>query len=389
MLTKNPQKIFTKPLSFYSNKKPRILVVSMRGFHSEVYRSVDFEFEDLLCTFDYADILTPTLASGKVNSFKKKLSNNTARAFVKGKLLNSGCMSSILDREYDLLFFLCQHFWDITSINSIKGWREKCRKTVLWIDEIWVKEMEEQKTKLCFELAKDFDYIFTTLSSSVDAIANLVQRPCISLPFAVDAIKFCPYPERPQRHIDVYSIGRRSPIVHKTLLEVAERKNFLYLFDSLKGLQMGDYKEHRTLYSHLIKRSRYFIANKAKFDAIDQTGAQDELCSRFFEGAAGGTVMIGTPPVCEAYTTYFNWSDAVIQIPYDPANVADMITELDARPDYVNRIRKENVMNSLLRHDWVYRWEQVLKQVGLESTPEMLSRKTDLANLADKVKTEC
>ncbi|MGH7999970.1 MAG: glycosyltransferase family protein [Brasilonema sp.] len=379
---------FSKNLYLHSNKKPRILVVSMRGFQSEAYRSAEYEFEDTLCTFDYADILTPVLASGAVTTLSKKLLNYAAIAFDKGQLLSSGCIPSILDREYDLLFFICQHFWDITCINSIKGWREKCRKAVLWIDEIWKKEIGQQKTRLCLKLVKDFDYIFTTQSFSVDAIANLVQRPCFSLPYGVDTIKFYPYAQLSQRSIDIYSIGRRSPIVHKALLEVAERKNFLYLFDSLKGLQMTDYKEHRTLYSNLIKRSRYFIANKAKFDAIHQAGGQDELGSRFFEGAAGGAVMIGTPPVCEAYTTHFNWSHAVIEIPYDAPNVADLITEFDAQPDHLNKVRKDNVMNSLLRHDWVYRWEKILEKVGLESTPEILSRKAHLANLADKVKSE-
>ena len=50
---------------------------------------------------------------------------------------------------------------------------------------------------------------------------------------------------------------------------------------------MMDYKEHRTLYINLIKRSRYFIANKAKFDSVNQTGNQEELGSRFFEGECG------------------------------------------------------------------------------------------------------
>nr|WP_156818268.1 glycosyltransferase [Mastigocladopsis repens] len=369
------------------NQKPRILVVSMRGFHSQAFRSAEYEFEDAVFTFDYADILAPVLASGAVSTLNKKLANYAARATGKGQLLSSGCIPTIVDREYDLLFFICQHFWDIACINSIKAWREKCRKAVLWIDEIWAKEIGDHKTRLCFELVKDFDYIFTTQSSSINAITNLVQRPCYSLPYGVDTIKFCPYPQAPQRSIDIYSIGRRSPIVHKALLEMAERKNFLYLFDSLKGLQMTDYKEHRTLYSNLIKRSRYYIANKAKFDAIHQTGGQEELGSRFFEGAAGGAVMIGTPPVCEAYTTYFNWSDAVIEIPYDATNLADIITALDAQPERLNRIRKDNVINSLLRHDWVYRWEQILEKLGLESTPEMLSRKAHLRNLADTVQS--
>jgi len=376
---------FSKGLYLRSNKKPRILVVSMRGSHSEAYRSPEYEFEDAIFNFDYADILAPVLASGVASTLNKKLTNCIARSLGKSKLLSSGCIPSIVDREYDLLFFICQRFWDFACINSIKGWQEKCRKSVLWIDEVWAKEISEHKNKLCFEIVKDFDYIFTTQSSSTEAIANCVQRPCYSLPYAVDTIKFCPYLQPPQRSIDIYSIGRRSPIVHKALLELVEQKGFLYLFDSLKGLQMMNYKEHRTLYSNLVKRSRYFIANKAKFDTIHETGGQQELGSRFFEGAAGGTVMVGTPPVCEAYTSYFNWSDAVIEIPYDAANVGDIIAELDAQPERVNRIRKDNVINSLLRHDWVYRWEKILDKLGLDITPEMLSRKAHLRKLADMV----
>jgi hypothetical protein len=379
---------FSKNLYLRSNKKSRILVVSMRGFNSEAYRSAEYEFEDAIFSFDSADILAPVLATDFISTVNKKLSNYTARAIGKGKFLSSGCITSTIDREYDLLFFICQHFWDLACLNSIKAWREKCRKAVLWIDEIWAKEINEQKTKLCFELVRDFDYIFTTQSSSVNAIANLVQRPCYSLPYAVDTIRFCPYPQPSHRCIDIYSIGRRSPIIHKALLKMAERKNFLYLFDSLKALQMMDYQEHRILYSNLIKRSRYYIANKAKFDAIHQTGGQEELGSRFFEGAAAGAVMIGTPPVCEAYTTYLNWSDAVIEIPYDATNVADIIAELDAQPERLKRIRRENVTNSLLHHDWVYRWEQILEKVGLDKTPELVSRKSRLKNLADIINNE-
>ncbi|KAB8330382.1 hypothetical protein SD80_031890 [Scytonema tolypothrichoides VB-61278] len=99
--------------------------------------------------------------------------------------------------------------------------------------------------------------------------------------------------------------------------------------------------------------------------------------------------MIRIPSVYEAYTTYFNCSNAVIEIPYDAVNVADIIAELDARPDHLNRIPKDNFMNSLLRHDWVYRWEQIIEKVRFNSTPEILSRKAYLAKLTDKMKSEC
>ena len=35
----------------------------------------------------------------------------------------------------------------------------------------------------------------------------------------------------------------------------------------------------------------------------------------------------------DAYTQYFDWSDAVISIRCDTANIIDILTELDAQPD--------------------------------------------------------
>lgn len=363
--------------------KPRILIMSMRGCNSQAFRSSEYEFEDAICSFDDVDILIPVLNYNLHNIAKKKIANCLGTVTGKGKFLNSGCQTSIITQKYDFFFFICQHFWDITYINAIKGWRKNCQQAVLWIDEIWVKEIGEHKTKICLELLKDFDYIFTTQSGSVEAIANIIQRPCYSLPYGVDTIKFCPYPHLSERTVDIYSIGRRSSVVHKNLLKLAESKNYLYVYDTLKGLQMIDYKEHRTLYSNLIKRSRYFIANKAKFDAIYQTGNQEELGSRFFEGAAGGTVMIGTPPICQAYQENFNWLDAVIKISNDGSNICDIIAELDTQTERIKLIRKNNIVNSLLRHDWVYRWEKILKKVGLDITKKMLCRKSYLHNLAE------
>jgi Glycosyl transferases group 1 len=376
----------TNPKQIYPpTSKPRILITSMRGFHSEAYRSAEYEFEDSICQFENVDILTPSLASGLGSTASKRLSNYIGTKIGKKELLKSGCITSIVERKYDLFFFVCQHFWDVTCINSIKGWRENSYKAAIWIDEIWIKELRSSKTKVCIELLKDFDYVFTTQSASAPVIADLINRPCYTLPYGIDAIKFCPYPNPPQRNIDIYSVGRRSPIAHKSLLDYADQKNLLYLYDSLKGMQMTNYKEHRHLYSDLIKRSRYFITNKAKFDTPDQTGGQEELGSRFFEGAAGGAVMIGIPPSCEAFTTNFDWNDAVINIPYNAANVGDIIAEIDTQPERLHYISQNNIINTLLRHDWIYRWAKILEKVGLDTTPQMAKKRNQLQNLAEIV----
>ncbi|MEO0686602.1 MAG: glycosyltransferase family 1 protein, partial [Cyanobacteria bacterium J06649_11] len=115
-----------------SHKEPRILIVSMRGSQSEAFRSAEYEFEDVINTFDYADLLSPIHQPGLKSEVKKKVANYTGLVLNKGKLLRSGCEELVIDKEYDLLFFICQHFWDLTCINDIKGWRDKCKKAVLW-----------------------------------------------------------------------------------------------------------------------------------------------------------------------------------------------------------------------------------------------------------------
>ena len=48
-------------------------------------------------------------------------------------------------------------------------------------------------------------------------------------------------------------------------------------------------------------------------------------------------------------------------------------------------MRSTNVIQSLLRHDWVYRWEAVLRMAGLEPMPQLLKRKETLRRLARMV----
>jgi hypothetical protein len=373
----------TKSINF--GPQPRILIVSMRNFRSEAFRSAEYELEDSICDFDFAEMLTPSFNFSFVRKIKKKISNQFATYLEISDLLDPGCYPSTIDKEYDLFIFVCQYFWDITSLNSIHGWREKCHKAVLWIDEIWIKELEGKKTNNCLKLLKNFDYVFTTQSATAKVMNHRIDPPCLSLPYGIDAIKSSPDDKKNKRNIDIYSIGRRSPITHQSLLELAENNNLLYLHDTLKGLQMFNYKEHRQLYRNLIKRSRYFIANKAKFDTPNQTGGQEELGSRFFEGAAGGSVMIGIRPECEAFTANFDWDDAVIHIPYDATNISEIIAQLDSQPERLARIRKNNITNSLLRHDWVYRWECILTTVGLAITPAMENRKALLKQMATSV----
>jgi hypothetical protein len=355
-------------------------MLSMRNIISHVSRCTGYEFEDTILKFDSVDVITPRLNSS-LFEVTRRLSKNIGNMTGNSKLFNPLLNKIVVEKEYDVFFFFCQYPYDLLCINSIKGWRDKCKKAVIWLDEIWAKDIDKWKATL--SLLKDFDCIFMNFSSSIQSVSESVQRPCHSLPFGVDAVRFCPYPSEAARSIDVYSMGRRSSVTHEALLKLGREGNFFYIYDTIKSLYMLDYKEHRDLTANLLKRSRYFLANKAKFNAERETNGQEELGSRFFDGAAGGAVMLGEPPNCEAYRECFDWSDAVIQVPYDAANIAEMITELNAQPERLARIRTDNIVNSLLRHDWVYRWGKILDAVGLEHTPQMVYREAHLKNLAE------
>ncbi len=164
-----------------------------------------------------------------------------------------------------------------------------------------------------------------------------------------------------------------------------KHKNLFYIYDTIQDLYMADYRNHRSLYTNFLKRSRYMIVNKAKFDLTGKSNPQEEVGPRFYEGAAAGTIMLGVTPRCTAFTQNFDWSNAVIEIPFDCANIADIIADLNQQTDAIDKIRKDNITNSLLRHDWVYRWEKILETVGLDTTPQIQARKATLQNLAQMV----
>ena len=370
-------------LSRSSPATSRVLVLSLRNFDAVVSRSFLFELEYSVCDFEQVDVIAPNFSPTILNKITRKISRSTFEATGKTLPIGSTYNQFSLNQEYDLFLFICQYPIELYYLNSIKDWRKKCRKAVCLLDELWAREIHIFKPQLT--ALKDFDHVFMDLNSSVKKVAEIIERPCSYLPPGIDALKFCPYPSQPQRSIDVCSIGRRPASVHESLLKMADKNNFFYMYDTMKKSFMRNYHEHRSLYRNIVKRSRYFIAYKAKFNLTSHTGGQEELNVRFFEGAAGGAVILGMPPNCEAFSQNFDWSDAVISVPEDTTNVEEIIAHLDTQPERLNKIRTDNVVNSLLRHDWVYRWEKILAAVDIPISPGMIQRKAKLKELANIV----
>ena len=84
----------------------------------------------------------------------------------------------------------------------------------------------------------------------------------------------------------------------------------------------------------------------------------------------------------EEFDKLFDWSDAIIDVPFGSDTIGMTIDELESQPARVEQIRRRNVCQALNRHDWAYRWETVLARVGLEPMPQLLERKERLRRIA-------
>jgi hypothetical protein len=360
--------------------KPRILLFSQRNIYEpSVWRCSFREFERILQEVDSVDVLAPEPTKWYRHGQRVAMRLGEFVNFP----INPGIPTIKVEREYDLFITVCEKMLDLLSLKSLKGLRDKCKITVCWLFEFWVNRIPLYKS--CLEVLSQFDYVIFSFANN-DPLRAIIKGQGQYLPGGIDTLRFCPYPNPPTRSIDVLSIGRRAPVTHKALLRMAKEEGKFYVYDTINGLEAYDLEEHRLLMANLAKRTRYFIVSPGKFDRPEETGGQSEFGFRYFEAAAPGAIMIGMrPPKNKEFDKIFNWSDAVIEVPFTSDEIVSVIRELDKEPERQMKIRETNITQCLLKHDWVYRWEAVLSLVGMQSLPVLESRKRSLRDLAATV----
>jgi len=364
-------------------RKPRICMPSGRNFKKHAFMCGHYEAQDVLLEVDDVDLIC--LEPGRGYEFRELWQRRLMFHDISRRVVfaNPGLHTVRLTREYEVFLARCQTEKDLLDLNAIEGWKDHCKTSVCWIDEMWAASIPSHKYWL--HALRQFDHVFISSSGTVAPLSKAIGWPCRYLPPAVDALRFTPYPDPPARVIDVCSIGRRQEGIHRALLEAARCRDIFYMHDTFAGLSLTDVYDHRQHRDHLAnvaKRSRYFMVAPGKIDCLSETRGQAEVAGRYFEGAAAGTVMIGQAPNCEAFQEMFPWPDAVIEIQPDGSDVIEVLARLGSEPERVSAMGRRNAAEALLRHDWVYRWKEIFRVVGLEPLPRMLERERRLKELA-------
>jgi hypothetical protein len=368
---------------------PSVLLLSMRRLANLVAFCAQYEFEDVIAEVTGAD---------RVDAVDARALELSRRAY---KLLRLGTRSRDLaralaprpstvplQRDYELFFPVFNYTHELYALRVVPDWRARCRVAACFITEAWAHLLPAY----LLELLSEFDHIFIGTRHCVEQVARITGRPCTYLPQAADVLRFSPWPNQPPRAIDVCNIGRRSPVTHQALVNLAAARRIFYYFDTIaassgtdrkqRTFSVADPAQHRLMLASLLQRSRYFIANRSRIDEPEHTGGQEEIAGRFYEGAAAGAVMLGEPPNAEQFRSQFGWPDAVIRMPFDCPNVERVLAHLDADPQRLARIRHENARQAALQHDWIQRLETVFRTLGLDPTPAMIERRRRLDELA-------
>jgi len=368
-----------------------VLQLSMRRMHDLVAFCLPYEFEDVVADVTGADRVEPE--NYRALEFARrayKLLRLTTRSRRLARALAPRPGALRLTRDYELFFPAFNNAFELFSLFSVPDWRQRCRVAACFISEIWANDVPEY----LLELLAGFDHLFLGVRHSTQEVARIVGRPCTYLPLAVDVLRFAPQPHAPPRAIDVCNIGRRSPVTHEALLRLARERRIFYYYDTVRasgesGKQMtfrvNNASEHRLLLASLLQRSRYYLANRARVNEPEIIEGKEEISSRFYEGVAAGAVLLGEAPRSDEFRRQFDWQDAVIRLPFDSPDAAEILAALDADPQRIERIRRENVHHAALRHDWVYRLHTVFDTLGLRPTEAMLAREEKLRVLASAV----
>jgi hypothetical protein len=355
--------------------------------HDLVAFCVPYEFEDVVAEVTGADRVEPE-NENELEFARRvyKLARFAARSRRIAKAVAPRLGVAPLTRDYDLFLPVFNNAYELFALAAVPGWRERCRVAACFISEMATYAIPEYLV----ELLADFDHVFIGSCHPIPEVARIVGKPCTNLSSAVDVLRFAPHADPPPRTIAVCNIGRRSPVTHAALLRLARERRIFYYYDTVRAsgaagkemtFRVGNASEHRLLLASLLQRTRYYVANRSRANEPELIEGREEISYRYYEGAAAGAVLVGEPPRNEEFRKQFDWQDAVIRMPFDCPEVGEFLAAIDADPPRVERIRRENVRNAALRHDWVHRLRVVYDTLGLRPTEAMLAREERLRSL--------
>ena len=369
----------------------KVLLISNFNSDRRAWNGVPYEFVSTIAGFENATIVAPAAGplrpSGSLFEPIRRDRGSIQTILREFSLMRrGGAFEPIaLDQDYDVCFFVGQFARDLINLRRVRDWRKRSRIAIAFIIESWSSQLERDRAELA--LLDQFDHVFVMNAGSIPNLKRYTKAPVTFLSTATDCMRACPTPNSAERVIDVACIGRRIDTVHNRMLAVARERGWFYLYDVWGDLRAIDWAQAREANANVIKRSRYSIVWDPAAEKTKSASMGDEraLTTRYFESAAGGSILLGSRSAAPEFAGHFDWPDVVIDIAPDGSDLEARLDELDADPARCAGIRRANVTNCLRRHDWGHRWRSILDTLDLAPTQALLDRLAALDARADVI----
>lgn len=372
-----------------SGEQARTLVFCNYNALRERYMAFYYDYAQVIAAVEPADILAPPAPASRM-----RVELDRARSLA-SRYLKFGAtphiQSTAVEKDYELFVLLACFPREAAELRRVKGWRQRCKTAIAVISETWISALDDMGAVA--DILRQFDVIYTATTGSSEEVARRLGRSVRVIAHGVDMQAMAPVPVAPKRIFDVTAMGRTPPGLLSQLRAADARGELVLQFDVIDApAVITTYHDHRINKNGTLQRTRYFPCNSVRAflnRKQDEAGAeQDCIPFRFFEGAGAGCVMFGQAPDSAQWKALFDWPDAVVECPPDHPDFLQFLLSLDSDPDRVRAIRVRNVANGFRKLDWVYRWEQILGDLGMSVDTRLTARKAWLATMADQVETQ-
>lgn len=232
-------------------------------------------------------------------------------------------------------------------------------------------------------LASQLDHIFTPILEDVEVVQRRTGVPTTLIPFAYDVLVQGSDRDHRHRPIDVIGYGRQPPEHQRAIRDAFNRPGTgrIYFHSTYEQPRPRNFQQERDLFWKILRRSNLALAFCTK-EFYQRPIPVSIVTCRWFECMTAGCVVVGRRPTTPLADQLFDWTDATIEAPDDPAEFVPFIEDLLAQPERLDEARRITRRHCLARHDLRHRIRDMWSALDLRLPERLEAELEELARVS-------
>lgn len=329
-------------------RRLRVLIPTNRDVYRLLSYGMVMDFEDGVAELTDADIVPVPLPSRRAR----------LAAAHQGRWLSR---VDAPRRAYDVCLFVAMDPQWVPSLLQVRDLRHIARKVVVYVIDSWLAYLPSLKRHQ--RAWAEVDHVFISFNHALEAYRDALPCQVDHLPQGIGDRWFSPH--HTSRPLDVVSIGRRLPSVHKELVRLAREEDLFYFYQTARSPMAIDLLENQQLLGRLLQSSMVHVNWAMETTDPERAERGAPIVARFFESAACAGVVVGSKPRNPTFDGLFPYDGFVREIPVTAPEAAGEVIAA-ALADTAGRAERVALaQDTLARHTWKARWRQMVEVAEL------------------------